>query len=166
MTHMEPSSPAPCAFQFHALAHNLGNFLRALATPEPIKDWSLTTLKEKLIKIGAKVVSHGRYVAFQLAEVTIPRDGVHLSCVQTRSTGEVRLDDGKSAIPGWSAAGSGNQRAYPLWSRSQPRFGLVEKAKWVHSYARTRGHLANSGLNHARHALARSKIDRGLWNRS
>ena len=40
---------------------------------EPIKDWSLTSLKEKLIKIGAKVVSHGRYVAFQLAEVAIPR---------------------------------------------------------------------------------------------
>ena len=38
-----------------------------LATPEPIKDWSLTSLKEKLIKIGAKVVSHGRYVAFQIA---------------------------------------------------------------------------------------------------
>jgi hypothetical protein len=48
--------------QLHALAYNLGNFLRTLATPEPIKDWSLTTLKEKLIKIGAKVVSHGRYV--------------------------------------------------------------------------------------------------------
>jgi hypothetical protein len=30
-------------------------------TLEPIKDWSLTSLKEKLIKIGAKVVSHGRY---------------------------------------------------------------------------------------------------------
>jgi hypothetical protein len=44
-----------------------------LATPEPIKDWSLTSLKEKLIKIGAKVVSHGRYVAFQMAEVAIPR---------------------------------------------------------------------------------------------
>jgi hypothetical protein len=29
------------------------------------KDWSLTSLKEKLIKIGAKVVSNGRYVAFQ-----------------------------------------------------------------------------------------------------
>jgi hypothetical protein len=42
------------------LAYNLGNFLRALATPEPIKDWSLTSLKEKLIKIGAKV-------AFQMA---------------------------------------------------------------------------------------------------
>ncbi|HMI10246.1 MAG TPA: transposase, partial [Bradyrhizobium sp.] len=44
-----------------------------LATPERIKDWSLTSLKEKLIKIGAKVVSHGRYVAFQLAEVAIPQ---------------------------------------------------------------------------------------------
>jgi hypothetical protein len=52
-----------------ALAYNLGNFLRTLATPEPIKDWSLTSLKDKLIKIGAKVVSHGRYVIFQMAEV-------------------------------------------------------------------------------------------------
>ena len=34
----------------------------------------MTTLKEKLIKIGAKVVSHGRYVAFQMAEVAIPRN--------------------------------------------------------------------------------------------
>jgi Transposase DDE domain group 1 len=31
--------------QLHALAYNLGNFLRTLATPEPIKDWSLTSLK-------------------------------------------------------------------------------------------------------------------------
>jgi hypothetical protein len=37
------------------------------------RQWSLTSLKEKLIKIGAKVVSHGRYVAFQMAEVAIPR---------------------------------------------------------------------------------------------
>ena len=40
---------------------------------EPINNWSLTTLKEKLIKIGAKVVSHGRCVAFQMAEVAVPR---------------------------------------------------------------------------------------------
>jgi len=59
--------------QLHALAYNLGNFLRTLATAEPIKDWSLTTLKDKLIKIGAKVVSHGRYVIFQMAEVAIAR---------------------------------------------------------------------------------------------
>ena len=40
--------------QLHALAYNLGNFLRALATPESMKDWSLTTLKEKLIKTGQR----------------------------------------------------------------------------------------------------------------
>jgi hypothetical protein len=59
--------------QLHALAYNLGNFQRRLATPEAIKDWSLTSLREKLITIGAKVVSHGRFIAFQMAEVTIPR---------------------------------------------------------------------------------------------
>jgi hypothetical protein len=55
------------------LAYNLGIFLRTLATPETIKDLSMTTLEEKLIKTGAKVVSHGRYVAFQMAEVAILR---------------------------------------------------------------------------------------------
>ncbi len=55
------------------LAYNLGNFLRTLALPEAVEHWSLTTLREKLIKIGAKVVRHGRYITFQLAEVAIPR---------------------------------------------------------------------------------------------
>jgi hypothetical protein len=59
--------------QLHALAYNLGNFLRTLATPQAIRGWSLTNLKEKLITIGAKIISHGRYVAFQMAEVAIPR---------------------------------------------------------------------------------------------
>jgi DNA invertase Pin-like site-specific DNA recombinase len=45
-------------YQIDEALARLGNFLRTLATPEPIKDWSLTSLKEKLIKIGAKVVSH------------------------------------------------------------------------------------------------------------
>ena len=35
---------------------------------------SLTTLREKLIKIGAKVVTHSRYVIFQMAEVAVPRE--------------------------------------------------------------------------------------------
>jgi hypothetical protein len=60
--------------QLHALAYNLGNFLRTLVTPESINDRSLTSLKEKLIKIGAKVVSHRRYLAFEMAEVAIPRN--------------------------------------------------------------------------------------------
>jgi Transposase DDE domain group 1 len=59
--------------QLHVLAYNLGNFMRTLGMPEPIRDWSLTSLKEKLIKIGAKVVAHGRYVTFQMAEVAVSR---------------------------------------------------------------------------------------------
>jgi hypothetical protein len=39
----------------------------------PAEPWSLTSLREKLIKIGAKVVNHGRYVTFQMAEVAVSR---------------------------------------------------------------------------------------------
>jgi hypothetical protein len=60
-------------FQLFALAYNLGNFLRRLVLPRKIKHWTLTTLREKLIKIGAKVIRHARYVLFQLAEVAVPR---------------------------------------------------------------------------------------------
>ena len=56
-----------------ALAYNLGNFLRRLALPRSVKHWSLTTLREKLIKIGAKVVTHARYVIFQMADVAVPK---------------------------------------------------------------------------------------------
>ena len=44
-----------------------------LAMPKPAEAWSLTSLREKLVKIGAKVVSHGRYVTFQMAEVARSR---------------------------------------------------------------------------------------------
>jgi hypothetical protein len=47
---------------------------RTLALPKKAGHWSLTTLREKLVKIGAKVVSNGRYVTFQLAEVAVPRN--------------------------------------------------------------------------------------------
>jgi hypothetical protein len=59
--------------QLHALAYNLGNFMRALTMPKAAEPWSLTSWREKLIKIGAKVTSHGRYVTFQLAEVAVSR---------------------------------------------------------------------------------------------
>ena len=60
--------------QLHALAYNLGNFMRTLALPKEVEHWSMTTLRDKLVKIGAKVVRHGRYVTFQLAEVAVPRE--------------------------------------------------------------------------------------------
>jgi hypothetical protein len=59
--------------QLFALAYNLANFLRTLALPADVAQWSLTTLREKLIKVGARIVRHGRYVVFQLAEVAVPR---------------------------------------------------------------------------------------------
>ena len=103
--------------QLHSL-DNLGNFMRTLAIPETAEPWSLTSLREKLIKIGAKVVSHGRYVTFQMAEVAVPRQMFAdiLSLIarcghrprqhergQARSlTPEVRPDDGKA--PNFSPA--------------------------------------------------------------
>ncbi|OHB67707.1 MAG: transposase [Planctomycetes bacterium RBG_13_60_9] len=59
--------------QLHVLAYNLGNFLRRLALPPSAKHWTLTTLRDKLIKIGSKIVHHARYATFQLAEVAVPR---------------------------------------------------------------------------------------------
>jgi len=60
--------------QLFALAYNLGNFLRRLALARSVKHWSLTTLREKLIKIGARVVRHAEYVTFELADVAVPRE--------------------------------------------------------------------------------------------
>jgi hypothetical protein len=59
--------------QLFALAYNIGNFLRRLALPKSVKQWSLRTLRAKLIKIGTKVVRHSRYVVFHMAEVAVPR---------------------------------------------------------------------------------------------
>lgn len=60
--------------QLFALAYNMGNFLRTLVLPRSIQHWTLTTMREKLIKIGAKMVTTARYVYFQMAEVAVPRE--------------------------------------------------------------------------------------------
>ena len=60
--------------QLFVLAYNLGNFLRQAVLPRAVRHWTLTTLREKLIKIGAKVVRHSRQVVFQMAEVAVPRE--------------------------------------------------------------------------------------------
>ena len=48
--------------------------MRTLALPEAVAQWSLTSLREKLVKIGAKVVHHARYAVFQMAEVAVPKE--------------------------------------------------------------------------------------------
>ena len=101
--------------QLHALAYNLGNFLRTLATPEPIKDWSLTSLKEtdQDRREGRQpralcCVSDGRgrnptkpirrHLAVDRRIAAAGRiDSVERSSVvrSLKLTGEVRLEDGK-----------------------------------------------------------------------
>jgi hypothetical protein len=60
--------------QLFVLAYNIGNFLRQAVLPQAVRHWTLTTLREKLIKIGAKVVRHSRQIIFQMAEVAVPRE--------------------------------------------------------------------------------------------
>jgi len=48
-------------------------FLRSLALPAGVEHRSLTTLREKLVKIGARIIRHGWCIVFQLAEVAVPR---------------------------------------------------------------------------------------------
>ena len=50
-----------------------GNFLRRLCLPKAVKHWSLRSVQVKLIKMGARVVLHARWLIFQLSEVSVPR---------------------------------------------------------------------------------------------
>jgi hypothetical protein len=60
--------------QLHAPTNNPANFMRTSALPKNVEHWSLTTLREKLVKIGAKGLRHGRYVTLQLTEVAVPKE--------------------------------------------------------------------------------------------
>ncbi len=71
--HYHPDSIIARKVSIPELSHRLDP-KRSLALPQVIEHWSLTTLREKLVKIGAKIVRHGRYVTFQLAEVAMPRN--------------------------------------------------------------------------------------------
>jgi DDE family transposase len=58
--------------QLFVLAYNMANFLRRLALPKSIQQGALTTPREKLLKTGAKVTRHSKYVTLQLVEVAMP----------------------------------------------------------------------------------------------
>jgi len=70
--HPLPSGRARRSRQAFFLTLFLVRFQAVL--PRSVRHWSLTTLREKLIKIGAKVVRHSRQVIFQMAEVAVPRE--------------------------------------------------------------------------------------------
>jgi hypothetical protein len=59
-TRLSCHSFAANAVRLHVLTYNLGNFMGTLAMPKAAEPWSLTSLREQLIKNGATVDSHGR----------------------------------------------------------------------------------------------------------
>lgn len=71
------------------LAYNLGNFLRRFALPSKVSHWSLRSVQLKLIKIGAKVISHSRRTIFQCAEVAVPGELFASLLVRIRSLATV-----------------------------------------------------------------------------
>ncbi|MDD5748053.1 MAG: transposase [Actinomycetota bacterium] len=54
------------------LAYNLGNFIRRFALPSEVSCLSLSSIQLKLVKIGAKIISHSHMTVFQMAEVAVP----------------------------------------------------------------------------------------------
>ena len=102
-----------------------------LALPKELEHWSLTTLREKLSNIGAKVVRHGRYVTFQLAEVAVARalfaeillpiDGLRLAGAEVKKSQPVVGGAGERKRPArhWARPGrSARRRGWPLASES------------------------------------------------
>jgi hypothetical protein len=71
---LRPASPTfRHSSQLHALAYTLANVLRTVATPGEIETWSLTSLRERLVKTGARLVRHARYAVFQMAAAALPQ---------------------------------------------------------------------------------------------
>src|SRR6202043_3333976 len=50
------------------IAYNLGNLWRRLALPSPVATWSLTSLQQRLVKTGGRLIKHARYYWLLLAE--------------------------------------------------------------------------------------------------
>jgi Transposase DDE domain group 1 len=55
------------------IAYNLGNLWRRLALPQRIRNWSLTSLQQRLVKTGGRLVKHARYYWLLLAEGHLSR---------------------------------------------------------------------------------------------
>jgi hypothetical protein len=128
--------------------------------PKTAQPWSLTSLREKLIKIGAKVVSHGRYVTFQMAEVAVPRQMfadvlsliARLRAPPARMTSagpdatatreEVRLDAAKTAR---SAPQYRQVSGSPPCRALRAAFCLAQDVGRADPSSKTAGYLANVG---------------------
>jgi Transposase DDE domain group 1 len=119
--------------QLHALAYNLGNFLRTLALPAGVAQWSMTTLRDRLVKIGARIVRHARSVTFQMAEVAVSRSlfqQILAAITALRPSPPARAEDQRRSRPAWMSGGdarpndgfwSGSRTVLPIIARLQGR---------------------------------------------
>jgi hypothetical protein len=55
------------------IVYNLGNLWRRLVLPKKIENWSLTSLQQRLVKTGGRLVKHARYYWLMLAESHLTR---------------------------------------------------------------------------------------------
>jgi len=125
------------------LAYNLGNLWRRLALPKRIENWSLTSLQQRLVKTGGRLVKHARYYWLLLAESHLTRRLLGVWCGGSRCRRfrriaeawpeidpESRGDGGVSHKTGWECLG---QQFWNLgWGmRTLCRaWGPAPKGKW------------------------------------
>jgi len=55
------------------IAYNLGNLWRRLVLPRRVGNWSLTSLQQRLVKTGGRLIKHARYYWLLLAEGHLTR---------------------------------------------------------------------------------------------
>ena len=144
--------------RIHVLAYNLANFMRTPALPKEVEHWSLTTLREKLVKIEAKAVRQCRYVTFQLAEVSVPRnlfreilrliDGLRRSASGAAWVWGRNGDDGRRSVSGrdkicLNRADTGGQVAQFCAIRSRARVLISRSGLCVYHQAQFEIYLRN-----------------------
>jgi hypothetical protein len=91
------------------------NFLRTPTLPEAVKQWSSTTLRKRLVKIGGRIVRHGRSITSQMAEIighawVVRTDPDRYRCTAATAAGPMLSDGvrrGREHAPGERCAQMG-----------------------------------------------------------
>ena len=63
----------PGGLWLSVVAYNLGNLWRRLALPAQVANWSLSSLQQRLMKTGGRLIKHARYYWLLLAESHLTR---------------------------------------------------------------------------------------------
>jgi Transposase DDE domain group 1 len=79
--------------QLSVLAYNLGNLCRRLMLPKRIDSWSLTSLQQRLVKTGARLVKHARYYWLLLAEAHLHGGSLATCCAGLGAPSPGRIED-------------------------------------------------------------------------